>query len=135
MKNLKTHKDFLNEGSQEFEELKKMLKEQHGMLLMGFVHQIYGPLRDLSYILVDPEPAFLDNYLSKGWEKICTEIWKHTMLATKPMILPFEMIDQFEEMPPEFDMIKKAENYVREKLIENDPKQKEDPFYYRKGIL
>jgi hypothetical protein len=118
-----------------FEQLKKMIQDQHGMVLIGMVHQgLYGPLRDLSYILINPEPKFLNDYLTKGYEKIAIDVWKKTMLATQPMVLPMDMIDKFDELPPEFDSVREGEAYIRQKLEEN-PSMEEDSFYYRLGKL
>lgn len=119
----------------QLDQLKKMLQEQDNMLFIGMVHQgLYGPLRDLNYILMDPNPEFLNEYLTKGWHGIATDIWKKTMLATQPMILPMDMLEEKGRVPPEFERIKDAEDYIRQKLKEN-PSHEEDPFYYRLGKL
>jgi hypothetical protein len=118
-------------------ELSKMiqiyLKETQGKVLISMIHEnLYGPLRDLHYILLNPNPDFLANYLYDGWEKIGIHVHQKVLLATKPMILPFDMLEQITKTTPQVSTIQKGEEYIKYMLTENSD---QDPFYYRLGIL
>ena len=119
----------------DYQELVNVIKKD-GKVFVGFVHEFYGPLRSLNFIVTDPNPEYVAEYIEtqKKWESIVIEIWENCRLATVPMILPWEMIDQCEESPKSFNTFKMAEIHIREKLKSN-PDVTKDPFFYRRGKL
>jgi len=121
--------------SKELETLKNEIKNLDGKVFLGFVHtQVYGPVRNLNFVLESPNPEYLDKYLSEPQKDIIVDVWKETMMATQIMVLPWEMSLTAETNPPSFKTIKEAEFYIRGILKTNNPKQDSDPFFYRKGI-
>ena len=122
--------------SDQLEYLKNEIKNLGGKVFLGFVHQsLYGPLRNLNFILENPNPEYLDHFLLNGQDKIVTDVWKETMLATRLMVLPWEMTYTTEITPPSFASLKEAQAYIRKKLQDNKQKNIDDPFFYRKGTI
>jgi hypothetical protein len=116
--------------------LKKVLEVLGGKVFLGFVHPtIYGPVRNLNFILEGPNPEFLDKYLTDPQKDIVIDVWKETMMATQLMVLPWEMSLTCEINPPTFKTIKESEIYIRKKLADNKQKNINDPFFYRKGTI
>jgi hypothetical protein len=123
-------------NQESFNTLKKELEVLGGKVFLGFVHPtLYGPVRNLNFILEGPNPEYLDKYLRDGQKKILIDVWKETMMATHVMVLPWEMTLTCEVNPPTFKSIKEAEAYIRETLKRNKPKNESDPFFYRKGTI
>jgi hypothetical protein len=119
-----------------FNTLKKELEVLGGKVFLGFVHPtLYGPVRNLNFILEGPNPEYLDKYLRDGQKKILIDVWKETMMATHVMVLPWEMSLTCEINPPSFKTLKEAEVYIRKKLEDNKQKNIDDPFFYRKGTI
>jgi hypothetical protein len=116
--------------------LKKVLEVLGGKVFLGFVHPtLYGPVRNLNFILEGPNPEFLDKYLTDPQKDIVIDIWKETMMATQLMVLPWEMSLTCEINPPTFKTIKESEIYIRKKLADNKQKNIKDHFFYRKGTI
>jgi hypothetical protein len=123
-------------NQESFEILKNELKVLGGKVFLGFVHPtLYGPVRNLNFILEGPNPEYLDKWLRDGEKKIIVDVWKETMMATQVMVLPWEMSLTCEINPPTFKSIKEAEAYIRKKLSDNKEKNSEDPFFYRRGTI
>jgi hypothetical protein len=121
-------------NQESFDTMKNELKVLGGKIFLGFVHPtLYGPVRNLNFILEGPNPEYLDKYLRDGQKKILIDVWKETMMATHVMVLPWEMTLTCEVNPPTFKSIKEAETYIRETLKRNKPKNESDPYFYRKG--
>jgi hypothetical protein len=116
--------------------LKRELETLGGKVFLGFVHpNLYGPVRNLNFILEGPNPEFLDKYLTDPKKDIVIDIWKETQMATQLMVLPWEMSLTCEINPPTFKTIKESEVYIRKKLADNKQKNLNDPFFYRKGSI
>jgi hypothetical protein len=116
--------------------LKKELEVLGGKVFLGFVHPtLYGPVRNLNFILEGPNPEFLDKYLTNPQKDIVVDVWKETQMATQLMVLPWEMSLTCEINPPTFKTIKESEIYIRKKLADNKQKNINDPFFYRKGTI
>jgi hypothetical protein len=116
--------------------LKKELEVLGGKVFLGFVHPtLYGPVRNLNFILEGPNPEFLDKYLTDPQKNIVIDVWKETMMATQLMVLPWEMSLTCEINPPIFKTIKESEIYIRKKLADNKLNNLNDPFFYRKGTI
>ena len=123
-------------SKESFNYLKKELEVLKGKIFLGFVHPtLYGPVRNLNFILENPNPEFLDKYLTDPQKDIVMDVWKSTMMATQLMVLPWEMSLTCEINPPTFKSIKESEIYIRKMLKENHQKNIDDPFFYRKGSI
>ena len=119
---------------EQFEHLKKEIKNLNGKIFISFVHPgLYGPLRNLNFILENPDPVELNKYLKEGWHRIVEDIWKETLMATQPMVMPWEMTLTAEKTPKVFKTIKDAETHIRH-LLKIGISMTQDPFYYRLGI-
>jgi hypothetical protein len=148
MKHLKIFEAFgpENETPSDEETIEFMRKEMEvlkGKIFVGFVHNIYGPLRNLNFYFVDIDPvelhkwfrSFIDKSNRGEADPIILEIWQNTMLVTQPMVLPGEMAWTAEKVPVELYSTVDAENHIKKIIKQNDPKASKDPFYYRRGIV
>jgi hypothetical protein len=115
----------------QLKELEEMIQKD-GKVLIYMVHEsVYGPIRGLHFVLKNPNPKSLDNYLKKENE-ISIKVWEKLMLATKPMIIPISEIPNLETPPTEFTNLEEAENFIIKKV---NSKLYEDPWYYRIGTI
>ena len=78
--------------SKELETLKNEIKNLDGKVFLGFVHtQVYGPVRNLNFVLESPSPEYLDKYLSepqKEEEPLVTEIVFPVLLSRTWAMMP-----------------------------------------------
>jgi hypothetical protein len=138
--------------------IKKMVAESGNKIFMGMTHHIYGPLRGLNYILVNPNieeildcldeqagGVELDDQM-KIIEKVKTaepktnietaiKIWTKTGMAVQLMILPYEMVEQAENAPTEVNSLEEGRKEILKNLSFTAPLQEKDPFFFRTGIV
>jgi hypothetical protein len=139
-------------------QIEKMVEESGNKIFMGMTHHIYGPLRGLNYILVNPnideildcldEQAVgveLDDQM-KIIEKVKTsepktnietaiKIWTKTGMAVQLMILPYEMVEQAENYPNEVSSLEDGRKEILKNLSFTASLQEKDPFFFRTGII
>lgn len=138
--------------------IKKMIAESGNKIFMGMIHQVYGPLRGLNYILDNPDVEevldCLDEQsagvelqdqmrLIKKVEKQEPEniietgikVWTKTGMAVQLMILPYEMAEQAENYPTEVKSLKEGRSEILKNLSFTAPLQAKDPFFFRVGII
>lgn len=120
---------------QDYQQLVDAIKKD-GKVFIGFIHQFYGPLRSLNFIITDPNPEYVVEYIEtqKRWESIVVAIWEKTGLATTPMVLPWDMLKECEEPPLTFNTFKMAEAHLKSKMQSN-PGLDKDPYFYRLGKI
>ena len=139
-------------------QIEKMVEESGNKIFMGMTHHVYGPLRGLNYILVNPNIEEILDCLdeqSKGVElddqmeiieKVKTsepktnietaiKIWTKTGMAVQLMILPYEMVEQAENYPNEVNSLEEGRKEILRNLSFTAPLQEEDPFFFRTGII
>jgi len=138
--------------------IKKMVAESGNKIFMGMTHHIYGPLRGLNYILVNPNieeildcldeqagGVELDDQM-KIIEKVKTtepktnietaiKIWTKTGMAVQLMILPYEMVEQAENAPTEVNSLEEGRKEILRNLSFTASLQEKDPFFFRVGIV
>jgi hypothetical protein len=115
----------------QIQELEEIIKKD-GKVLIYMVHEnLYGPIRGLHFVLRNPNPKTLNDYLKKENE-ITARVWEKTMLATKPMIIPISEIPNLETKPLEFNCLEDGEDFIIKKV---NSKLYEDPWYYRLGTI
>ena len=139
-------------------EINKMADANGGKIFMGMVHDMYGPLRGLNFILDNPNVELVMDALdtqSQGMEledqmklaedvktrspktvvELCFKIWTETALSPRLMILPFEMADQAENYPNTVKSIEDGVKDVASTLTMTSSLQTKDAFFYRTGII
>jgi hypothetical protein len=62
-------------------------------------------------------------------------VWTKTMLKTTIMVLPFEMVDEAENPPAVVDSLAKALAEINKSLIQTEQLQKNDAWFFRRGII
>ena len=138
--------------------IKKMIAESGNKIFMGMTHHMYGPLRGLNYILVNPNieeildcldeqagGVELDDQM-KIIERVKTtepktnietaiKIWTKTGMAVQLMILPYEMVEQAENAPTEVNSLEEGRKEILRNLSFTASLQEKDPFFFRVGIV
>jgi len=139
-------------------QIKKMLAESQNKMFMGMVHHMYGPLRGLNYVIVEPDVESVLDCLdeqSRGLEfgdqiqilaelegrhpvnvvETAIKIWKETGLAVHLLILPYEMVVDAENPPIEVGSIEEGRKQILQNLALTAPLHSKDIFFFRRGIL
>ena len=129
---MKIHQEQPDQESQ-LAELSKLIKNNNGEVIIYIVHPtIYGPIRGLHFILTNPTPEKLNDYLQNPTESFCKILHSDLGLVVTPMVSGTFKVEEFEETPRKFNNIESAEEYILAK-VKTAPYK--DPFYYRKGII
>jgi len=138
--------------------IEKMIAESGNKIFMGMIHQVYGPLRGLNYILTNPNVEEILDCLDeqaagveledqmKLIKKVEKEepknvietgikVWTKTGMAVQLMILPYEMVEQAENSPTEVSSLKEGRKEILRNLSFTAPLQEKDPFFFRVGIV
>lgn len=138
--------------------IEKMIAESGNKIFMGMIHQIYGPLRGLNYILTNPNVEEILDCLDEQAAGIELEdqmklikkvekeepknvvetgikVWTKTGMAVQLMILPYEMVEQAENPPTEVSSLKEGRSEILKNLAFTAPLQTKDPFFFRVGII
>jgi hypothetical protein len=140
-------------------EIKSMQAAANGKLFIAMVHQIYGPLRGLNYIIEGANPERILDMIDeaknptkmeeverrmkqaksglppKDMKDLITQIWTVSSLATVPMVLPFEMVKDAETKPVEVTSINQGMLAIHKKLNEDRIKAHADFYFYRVGTI
>jgi hypothetical protein len=129
---MKTHKE-QPDAESELAELSKLIETNNNEVIIYIVHPtIYGPIRGLHFILTNPNPKELNNYLQNPTESFCKNLHSDLGLVVTPMVSDSFKSDEFEETSTKFNSLESAEEYI---LAKSKTAPYKDPFYYRKGIL
>jgi hypothetical protein len=138
--------------------INKMIAESGNKIFMGMIHQVYGPLRGLNYILTNPNVEEILDCLDEQAAGIELEdqmklikkvekeepknvvetgikVWTKTGMAVQLMILPYEMVEQAENHPTEVSSLKEGRSEILKNLAFTAPLQTKDPFFFRVGII
>jgi hypothetical protein len=138
--------------------INKMIAESGNKIFMGMIHQVYGPLRGLNYILTNPNVEEILDCLDEQAAGIELEdqmklikkvekeepknvietgikVWTKTGMAVQLMILPYEMVEQAENPPTEVSSLKEGRSEILKNLAFTAPLQTKDPFFFRVGII
>ncbi len=140
-------------------EIKSMQAAANGKLFIAMVHQIYGPLRGLNYIIEGTNPERILDMMDeaknptkmeeierrmkqaksglppKDMKDLITQIWTVSSLATVPMVLPFEMVKDAETKPVEVTSINQGMLAIYKKLNADKIQAHIDFYFYREGII
>jgi hypothetical protein len=140
-------------------EIKKILAENDNKLCLGLVHYLYGPLRGLNFFIENPDidsvldaiesqrdrelldealrilPSDISVAEPKNVPELNYKVWSRIGLQTEFIILPNEILEQAENTPETYSNIEEAIKGVNRTLSLTVGLQKEDPFFFRRGII
>lgn len=140
-------------------QIKSMQTESNGKLFIAMVHEIYGPLRGLNYIISGATPERILDMIEetkiptkmeeierrmeraksglppKDMKDLITQIWTVSNLATVPMVLPFEMAKKAETKPVEVTSINQGMLEIHKKLNEDRIRAQGDFYFYREAKI
>ena len=139
-------------------EIQKMLADNEGKIFMGMVHNFYGPLRGLNFLISNPDPdELLDimdlqskpvnkddaekmmnrqtNSAPENITELITDIWQKTGMASQLIIFPNEMVGQTENPPKTVSDVKEGIQEIFKSFKINSLVADKDIYFYRMGII
>ena len=141
-------------------EIHRILENNEGKLFLGLVHYLYGPLRGLNILIENPDiESVLDaiesqsnsilvedtlsgispHEMSKSTPKNIVElnykVWSRIGLPSQFVILSDEILKDCENPPSTYNSIEEVIKGLDQTLILTSGLQKDDPFFFRKGII
>lgn len=141
-------------------EIQRIIESNEGKLCLGLVHYMYGPLRGLNVLIKDPDiesvldaidsqadsllvegtlsgisPDEMSKSIPNNIVELNYKVWSHTGLQTQFIILPNELLDECENHPTTYNSIDEAIKGLNQTLELTSGLQKEDPFFFRRGII
>jgi hypothetical protein len=125
-----------------FELWEEALIEGKGKVLLGLVHDFYGPMKDFYAYVRPTNQQMLHKYLDSpavkvfGYkqEELIVEFWNKTKLGCRVMVLPMKMVEEHKLEPLEFENTIQLHTYFM-KLARKAVPLSIDQWYYRKGEL
>jgi hypothetical protein len=147
------------EKTQVLAQLNEMIDQTKGKVFMGMVHQMYGPLRGLNFILtnaqaedimnsideqaIEMEPEFqlkLVEEIKEGKTpsnliELIFKIWTDTGLSPRLMVLPEDLIKEAENPPVEVKNIADGHKEILNVLQMTHKLQEKDAHFFRVGIV
>ena len=140
-------------------QLNEMIDQTKGKVFMGMVHQMYGPLRGLNFILtnaqaedimnsideqaIEMEPEFQlklaeeikDGKTPSNLIELVFKIWTDTGLSPRLMVLPEDLINEAENPPVEVKNIADGRKEILNVLQMTHKLQEKDIHFFRVGIV
>jgi len=109
------------------------LNPEENRRLISFVNHHFGPIRGLCFVINGEGSESIEEYLDKQPTDIISEIWKNTLLSSRAIELPMELIDELETPPPFVDSFENGEKEILRRVEMGN--NTGDPFYFRSFIL
>lgn len=125
----------MNEQTPKFQELKNVI-EKEGKVILGLIHNFYGPLRELNFIIQNPNPQEIAKYLDEGRNNPKIKNFYQTLhsyigIVPVMMVLPPEMLGMMKFKPKVVSNLREGERHILN-IAEKHTLQN-DPFYFRMG--
>ena len=141
-------------------EIQRILENNEGKLFLGLVHYLYGPLRGLNALIENPDiesvldaiesqsnsilvegtlsgisPHAMSESTPKNIVELNYKVWSRIGLPTQLVILSDEIVKDCENPPSTYNSIEEVIKGLDQTLISTSGLQKDDPFFFRKGII
>jgi hypothetical protein len=141
-------------------EIHRILENSEGKLFLGLVHYLYGPLRGLNVLIENPDiesvldaiesqsnsilvegtlsgisPHAMSESTPKNIVELNYKVWSRIGLPTQFVILSDEILKDCENPPSTYNSIEEVIKGLDQTLISTSCLQKDDPFFFRKGII
>ena len=125
-------------------QLNEMIDQTKGKVFMGMVHQMYGPLRGLNFILTNAQAEDIMNSIDEQaiemepefQLKLAEEIKDgNTGLSPRLMVLPEDLIKEAENPPVEVKNIADGRKEILNVLQMTHKLQEKDIHFFRVGIV
>lgn len=106
--------------------------EEEGTLI-SFVNHHFGPLRGLNFIVKGNSKEVIEEYLEKQPNETIDEIWGETLISSRAMALPMQLVDELESPPSVVDSLEEGEEQIRKNVVRGNLTG--DPFFFRSFII
>lgn len=106
--------------------------EEEGTLI-SFVNHHFGPLRGLNFIVKGNPKKVIEDYLEKQPNETIDEIWGETLISSRAMALPMQLVDELESPPSVVDSLEEGEEQIRKNVVRGNLTG--DPFFFRSFII
>ena len=141
-------------------EIQRILETNEGKLFLGLVHYLYGPLRCLNVLIENPDiesvldaiesqsnsilvegtlsgisPHAMSESTPKNIVELNYKVWSRIGLPSQFVILSNEILKDCENPPSTYNSIEEVIKGLDQTLISTSGLQKDDPFFFRKGII
>jgi hypothetical protein len=101
--------------------------------LISFVNHHFGPLRGLNFIVKGKSKEDIRKFLLEQPFDTIDDIWEQTLISSRAMALPMQLLDELESPPIEVDSLEEGQEQIRKNVVLGNLTG--DPFFFRSFII
>lgn len=101
--------------------------------LISFVNHHFGPLRGLNFIVKGKSKEDIRKFLLEQPYDTIDDIWDQTLISSRAMALPMQLLDELESPPIEVDSLEEGQEQIRKNVVLGNLTG--DPFFFRSFII
>ena len=101
--------------------------------LISFVNHHFGPLRGLNFIVKGKSKEDIRKFLLEQPYDTIDDIWDQTLISSRAMALPMQLLDELESPPIEVDSLEEGQDQIRKIVVLGNLTG--DPFFFRSFII
>lgn len=101
--------------------------------LISFVNHHFGPLRGLNFIVKGKSKEDIRKFLLEQPFDTIDAIWEQTLISSRAMALPMQLLDELESPPIEVDSLEEGQEQIRKNVVLGNLTG--DPFFFRSFII
>lgn len=101
--------------------------------LISFVNHHFGPLRGLNFIVKGKSKEDIRKFLIEQPYDTIDDIWDQTLISSRAMALPMQLLDELESPPIEVDSLEEGQEQIRKNVVLGNLTG--DPFFFRSFII
>ena len=101
--------------------------------LISFVNHHFGPLRGLNFIVKGKTKEDIRKFLLEQPYDTIDDIWDQTLISSRAMALPMQLLDELESPPIEVDSLEEGQEQIRKNVVLGNLTG--DPFFFRSFII
>lgn len=101
--------------------------------LISFVNHHFGPLRGLNFIIKGKSKEDIRKFLLEQPFDTIDDIWEQTLISSRAMALPMQLLDELESPPIEVDSLEEGQDQIRKNVVLGNLTG--DPFFFRSFII
>jgi len=101
--------------------------------LISFVNHHFGPLRGLNFIVKGKSKEDIRKFLLEQPFDTIDDIWEQTLISSRAMALPMQLLDELESPPIEVDSLEEGQDQIRKNVVLGNLTG--DPFFFRSFII
>jgi hypothetical protein len=101
--------------------------------LISFVNHHFGPLRGLNFVVKGKSKEDIRKFLLEQPFDTIDDIWEQTLISSRAMALPMQLLDELESPPIEVDSLEEGQEQIRKNVVLGNLTG--DPFFFRSFII